>query len=146
MNPLTPTSIDVARLTLLAHKKKKKTETLVLCSDAECCCPPCPSIPFPPSFSRWLRWLGPWQRLSGKCGEFKETPASRCFHPAAARGPGPRVRTPFLPGCLSHIRARQTRAGWLDFFATCVFEFFFLFRLTVDCTIIQRDLQTFWPN
>lgn len=72
-------------------------------------------LPFPsssPSFFRWLRWLRPGQRLSGQCGEFKEAPASRRLHPAAAGGPGPCVWTSFLPWCLPHFRTHQTWTGW----------------------------------
>ena len=72
-------------------------------------------LPFPsssPSFFRWLRWLRPGQRLSGQRGEFKEAPASRCLHPAAAGGPGPCVWTSFLPWCLPHFRTHQTWTGW----------------------------------
>lgn len=43
-----------------------------------------------------------------------------------------------------HVKPEQV--GWISLLHVSLNALFFFLQLSIDCTIIQIDLQTFWPN
>lgn len=134
----------LANITSPKQKRKTQVETLVLCSDAECCCPPSPSTP--PSLSiDGSDGSGPGSDSQGSVESLRKHLRADAFTQQQLEALDRVFERPSYPDVFptsEHVKPEQV--GWIYLLHTSFNASLVLFF--VDHTISQLDLQILRPN